>query len=67
MFQLCITLTLGMCVYNTWTAMSNYKKGRPLEHQQGFPNFNYARTLLEDVKFAIRPKIRENIWMSSKF
>ena len=56
-----------MWVYNTWTAITNYKKARTIRHQQGFPNFNHARTLLEDVAFANPLQIRENIWMSSNF
>ena len=56
-----------MCVYNTWTAITNYKKARTIRHQQGFPNFNYVRTLLEDVAFANPLQISANLWMSSKF
>ena len=56
-----------MCVYNTWTAVKNYKKARTIRHQQGFPNFNYARALLKDDKFANPLQIRSNKWMSSNF
>ena len=47
--------------------MSNYKKASTIRRQQGFPNFNYARTLLEAVAFAIPLQIPENIRMSSNF
>ena len=56
-----------MCVYNTWSAITNYKKARTIKHQQGFPSFNYARTLLEDVAFAKVLQISANLRMSSKF
>ena len=56
-----------MWIYNTWTAITNYKKARTIRHQQGFPNFNHARTLLLDVAFAIPLQIRENILICINF
>ena len=56
-----------MCVYNTWTAITNYKKARTIRHQQVFLNFNYVQILLEDVAFAIPIQIRANIRMSTNF
>ena len=56
-----------MWVYNTWTAITNHKKARAIRHQQVFPNFNYARTLLEDVAFENPLQISAKLWMSRKF